>query len=57
MSERITVNLASRSYDILVGAGLIAEAGKLLEPLARGPVPVVTDANVAALHLIAIRTS
>jgi 3-dehydroquinate synthase len=52
MSERITVNLESRSYDILVGAGLVAEAGKLLKPLARGPLPVVTDANVAALHLI-----
>jgi len=51
MSERITVNLASRSYDILVGAGLMADASKLLAPLAHGPLPVVTDANVAALHL------
>ncbi len=54
MSERITVNLGERSYDILVGAGLMAQAGKLLAPLARGPLPVVTDANVAKLHLAAL---
>ncbi|MGA7675612.1 MAG: 3-dehydroquinate synthase [Rhizomicrobium sp.] len=54
MSERITVNLGERSYDILVGAGLMAQAGKLLAPLARGPLPVVTDANVAKLHLPAL---
>jgi 3-dehydroquinate synthase len=54
MMERITVNLGERSYDILVGAGLVAEAGRLLVPLARGPVPVVTDANVAKLHLAAL---
>jgi 3-dehydroquinate synthase len=54
MSERITVDLGKRSYDILVGAGLAAEAGKWLAPLARGPLPVVTDANVARLHLGAL---
>jgi 3-dehydroquinate synthase len=54
MSERITVSLGERSYDILVGAGLVTEAGKLLAPLARGPMPVVTDANVAKLHLTAL---
>jgi 3-dehydroquinate synthase len=51
MRERIAVSLASRSYDVHVGPGLIAEAGALLRPLARGPVPVVTDTNVAWLHL------
>ena len=51
MRERITVSLGSRSYDIHVGPGLIAEAGTLLAPLARGPVPVVTDSNVAPLYL------
>jgi len=35
----------------LVQPGSIADAGKLLSPIARGPVPVVTDANVARLHL------
>jgi 3-dehydroquinate synthase len=54
MSERITVDLGERSYDILVGAGLAAQAGKWLAPLARGPLPIVTDANVAKLHLAAL---
>jgi 3-dehydroquinate synthase len=51
MRERITVWLDKRSYDIHVGPGLIAEAGALLAPLVRGPVPVVTDSNVAPLYL------
>src|SRR5215475_6927267 len=51
MSETITVGLGSRSYDIHVGPGLITETGALLAPLARGPVPVVTDDHVAKLHL------
>jgi 3-dehydroquinate synthase len=51
MSETITVGLGARSYPIHVGAELIAGAGALLAPLARGVVPVVTDAHVAKLHL------
>ena len=51
MSKTITVGLGTRAYDIHVGAGLLARAGELLKPLARGVVPVVTDDNVAALHL------
>lgn len=54
MSERITVNLGQRSYVIRAGAGLLAHAGTLLAPLARGPLPVVTDSNVAKLHLPAL---
>lgn len=51
MKERISVALGSRSYDIHVGPGMLGEAGALLAPLVRGPVPVVTDGNVAFLHL------
>ncbi len=51
MSERISVGLGDRAYDIHVGAGMLARAGELLKPLAKGVVPVVTDENVAALHL------
>lgn len=54
MSTRqlVRVALGERSYDILVGARLIEEGGELLAPvLARPRVVVVTDANVAALHL------
>ena len=47
----IPVSLGSRSYDIHVGPDLMAEAGTLLKPFARGPVPVVTDNNVAFVHL------
>ena len=51
MKERITVSLGARSYDIHVGPGIVSDAGRFLSPMARGPVPVVTDANVAKLHL------
>jgi 3-dehydroquinate synthase len=51
MSERVLVTLGDRSYEIHIGHGLIAGAGPLLAPLARGPVPVVTDETVARLHL------
>lgn len=51
MTERISVALGARSYDVHVGPGLLAQAGRLIAPLARGTLPVVTDTNVAALHL------
>ena len=51
MSEAIRVGLGERGYDILVDHGLLSEAGILLAPLARGPVPVVTDATVGEIHL------
>lgn len=51
MNETITVGLGERAYDIHVGGGLLAHAGELLKPLARGVVPVVTDSHVAELHL------
>jgi 3-dehydroquinate synthase len=51
MSETISVGLGTRAYDIHVGAGLLARAGELLKPFAKGIVPVVTDSHVAELHL------
>ncbi|GAA0536644.1 3-dehydroquinate synthase [Rhizomicrobium palustre] len=51
MTVHIPVSLGTRSYGIHVGPGLISEAGKLLKPFAKGPVPIVTDSNVAFLHL------
>ena len=50
MSDIITVGLGERSYDIHVGPGLLARAGELLKPLARGRVAVVSDTRVAALY-------
>lgn len=51
MSETVTVSLAERSYPIHIGPGELKRAGALLKPLARGPLPVVTDTNVAKIHL------
>jgi len=50
--ESVRVDLGDRSYDILIGQNLIAEAGRLIAgvmPKAR--TLVVTDRNVAAHHL------
>ncbi len=50
--DRVTVALGERSYDIVVGTGLLADAARHMGKLiARPPVVVVTDPNVAALHL------
>lgn len=51
MTEIIKVGLGARSYDIHVGHGLLEKAGALLKPLARGPLPVVTDLTVGEIHL------
>ena len=46
---RIPVALAERSYDVLVGPGLLEQAPALLGPLLRGrPALIVTDEHVAA---------
>jgi 3-dehydroquinate synthase len=51
-ADRLRVELGARGYDILIGPGLIAEAGRHLKPLLRGQRAfVVTDERVAALHL------
>ncbi|MEQ9199331.1 MAG: 3-dehydroquinate synthase [Rhodospirillales bacterium] len=50
--ERLTVDLQDRSYDILVGPGLVAQAGAHIAPLLREPrCFVVTDENVAGQYL------
>jgi 3-dehydroquinate synthase len=50
--DRVQVVLGERSYDIVVGSGLISEAGSHIAPLVRQPrVIVVTDENVAPLYL------
>ena len=46
------VELGARSYDVLVGAGLLREAGRRLVPLLPGrSAVVITDRVVADLHL------
>jgi 3-dehydroquinate synthase len=50
--ERIPVELGGRSYDILVGRGLVARAGEHVAPFAgRNRLVVITDETVAAHHL------
>lgn len=56
MIKTLRVELGDRAYDIRIGAGLIARAGAEIAPLLkRKRVVVVTDENVAALHLDALR--
>ena len=51
----VRVKLGARSYDILIGAGLIAEAGRHIKPFVHStPVIVVTDQTLARLHLPAL---
>jgi len=53
--QRVRVGLDGRSYDILIGPGLLDEAGAHIAPLlARPRVVIVTDATVAGLHLPAL---
>jgi 3-dehydroquinate synthase len=51
MNDRISLELGDRSYAVHVGRGLTSQAGEFLAPLCGGIVPVVTDRNVASLHL------
>lgn len=58
MTERETVHVAlgSRSYDVRIGAGLLARAGEEIAPLlARRRVAVLTDETVSAMHLDSLR--
>ena len=53
----VRVDLAGRPYDIVIEAGLLADAGERIAPLARGRrVVVVTDTG-AAVHLSALTDS
>lgn len=56
--DTLRVELGARGYDILVGSGLIGDAGAALRPLLReNRVFVVTDATVAPLHLPALEAA
>ncbi|MDE2166368.1 MAG: 3-dehydroquinate synthase [Alphaproteobacteria bacterium] len=55
-AQRLRVELGARSYDIVVGSQLLAQAGTLIASVVRQRrVIVVTDATVARLHLEALR--
>ena len=56
MMERVYVDLGSRAYDVLIGPGLLAQSGELISPFLNRPkVTIVTDENVARLHLETLR--
>lgn len=53
----VPVALGDRSYDVRIEAGLLARAGEILAPLARGrTMPIVTDGNVLP-HLATLQAS
>ena len=55
---KVRVDLAGRSYDILIGRTLVREAGRHLAPLLpRRRVLIVTDENVASRHLETLQAS
>ena len=54
--RRLSLALSNASYDVVVGAGLLARAGGLLAPvLPQKRCVIVTDAIVAPLHLETLR--
>ncbi len=53
--RRLPVQLASTSYEVVIGDGLLSRAGALLAPvLPQKRVVVITDTTVAELHLPAL---
>jgi len=58
MVETLSVDLGARSYDIMIGQGVIGEAADSIAPfLTRKRVRIVTDETVAGLHLEALEAS
>ena len=56
--QTVRVELAERSYDILIGEGALAQAGARIAALAPGArTAIVTDGRVARLHLDALEAS
>lgn len=54
--KTVAVSLGDRSYDILIGDGLLAKAGVLVKPHLKSPrTVIVTDENVARFHLAALQ--
>lgn len=56
MERIVHVPLGERAYDVVIGPGLLMEAGKRIKPLLkRQRVAVLTDETVAGLHLDSLR--
>ena len=53
-STTVPVELGARRYEIAIGAGLLAEAGKRIKPFLKRPVTaIVTDVDSGALLMVA----
>ncbi|CAN7266314.1 3-dehydroquinate synthase [Phenylobacterium sp. LjRoot219] len=51
MSRSVPVGLGARAYDVVIGKGLLAQAGERIAPFTRrGRLAVVSDETVWALH-------
>ena len=58
MRETVHVDLPGRAYDVLIGTGLLQEAGALIAPLLSRPRAfIVADETVAALHLASLESA
>ncbi len=56
MMTTVPVNLPGRAYDVVIGPGLLAEAGTRIAALGgRRHVAILTDETIAGLHLVALR--
>ena len=56
--ECVTVSLGDRSYDILIGRGLMADAGKeIAKCLPKAKATVITDETVAQNYLAPLTES
>ncbi len=56
--RQLRVELGDRSYNIMVGQGLLKQAGGLISPLLTGnKVVIVSDSNVAPLYLAKLEAS
>src|SRR5690606_12997467 len=57
-ARSVSVPLGERSYDVLIGPDLLAEAGRLIAGrLGKARCGIVTDQNVARHHLAALEAS
>lgn len=58
MLEVVRVELPGREYDVMVGPGLLSDAGQHIAPLlGRSRVVIIADTHVADLHLPALQTA
>ena len=58
MHDKVDVKLGNRSYSIHIGTDLLKSAGDFILPLLRRKkVAIITDSNIAALHLNDLKQS